>query len=206
MSKFLVLAGVCFSTVLSAAPLQIVNVSAPAINCFFSTNCTVSGHDVVGFFTVPETTGQGMLLSRTYAGQPGAPLVGYGAYVYRVDVTGIHSGAAGAASIESLTVPFPPEIIARDYGHTGNTNGQVWVITRGGLGTISLGAATSTATNITFVFSPPIPCANGTNAGQSSYFFGVVSTNATIPSVAQIQTLVGTNLFRVSATNTSPRF
>jgi hypothetical protein len=206
MCKFLVLAGVCFSTVLSAAPLQIVNVSAPEINCFFSTNCKVSGHDVVGFFTVPETTGEGMLLSRTYAGQPGAPLVGYGAYVYRIDVSGIHSGSAGTAAVESLTVAFPPEIIPRDYGHTGITNSQVWVITGGGLGTINLGSATSTGTNITFVFSPPIPCANGTNAGQSSYFFGVVSTNATFQSVAQIQTLVGTNLFRVNASNTSPRF
>jgi hypothetical protein len=207
MRKLWVLAGICsFATVLSAAPLQIVNVSAPNINCFFNTNCTISGHDLFGSFLVPGTTDQGLLLSRTYVGQPGTPLAGYGAYIYRMDVTRLHSGASQAASIQSLTIPFGREIIARDYGHTGNTNGQVWVITHGGLGTANVASATATPTNITFVFNPPIRGANGTNAGQSSYFFGVVSTNITKRAVAQIKALVGTNSLTIYATNSSPVF
>jgi hypothetical protein len=137
-------------------------------------------------------------------GQPGSPLVGYGAYMYCVDASGIRSSGAQPAAIESLSIPFSREIIARDYGHTGMTNGQVWVITRGSMGSVKVSSATSNGTNIVFNFNPPIQFAEGANPGQTSLFFGVVSTNRTRATVGQIQATVGTNQVSCVVSNTSP--
>src|SRR5947209_5492737 len=90
MRKLFILIGICsFTTLLSAAPLQVVEVSSPNILCFFNTNCTMSGKDFITGFAIPQTQGSGRLISRTYVGQPGSPLAGYGAYIYCVEANGI---------------------------------------------------------------------------------------------------------------------
>jgi hypothetical protein len=205
MRKLSVGLGLCFvTTIISAGPLQIVDVSAPTIDCFFNTNCIINGRDRIAGFVIPHTTGAGRMISRTYVGQPGSPLVGYGAYMYCVQASGIRSGGAEPAAIQSLSIPFSREIIARDYGHTGMTNGQVWVITRGSIGSVKVSSATSFGTNIVFNFNPPIRCAVGTNMGQTSFFFGAVSTNLTRATVGQIQAIVGSNQVSCVVSNTSP--
>src|SRR5437868_10329163 len=69
-----------------AAPLTVVTVAAPAINCVFETDCTVVVTDSIGNISLQSMTGAGRLQSRTYAGQPGAPGAGKTAYEYRVDM------------------------------------------------------------------------------------------------------------------------
>jgi len=208
MRKLLVAVGACLLTAVVSAgppPLIIVDVGLPDMNCFFSTNCTIAkAHDFVSWLTIPGTTGQGIVQSRTYVGQPGAPLAGYAAYVYRVDVTGIQSSPLAPAYVQSLTVPFAGEIINRDYDHNGTTNDDVWVMTSGSGGTVNLSSAISTRTNITFTFSQPIACAVGTNAGQSSLYFGITSTRANELAIGQVKATMGTNLFTLTVTNLCP--
>src|SRR6185503_6902782 len=72
-----------------AAPLTVVNVGAPAVNCVFNTACTVTVNDSVGNFTPPGDNGPGRLQSRTYPGVAPAPAAGKLAYVYRVDLTSV---------------------------------------------------------------------------------------------------------------------
>jgi len=41
----------------NAAPLTVVNVAAPAINCVFNTSCTITVTDSIGNFTLPGDSG-----------------------------------------------------------------------------------------------------------------------------------------------------
>ena len=68
--------------VANAAPLKIVNVAAPAINCVFSTSCSVRVKDTKE--DVPLSTGgEGVLRTRTFKGSQGSPAEGLFAYEYR---------------------------------------------------------------------------------------------------------------------------
>ena len=78
---------------LQAASLDIVDVSAPAINCVFDTNCTVTVTDSTDTFTLAGTTGIGVLQTRTYTGQPGAAAAGLTAYEYRIDLSSVMNKA-----------------------------------------------------------------------------------------------------------------
>ena len=63
----------CFApVVIAAAPLKVVNVSAPAINCVFNALCTVMVNDTSDNVTL-STGGTGFFQSRTCSGAPGAP-------------------------------------------------------------------------------------------------------------------------------------
>ncbi|MEZ4657605.1 MAG: hypothetical protein R2911_08540 [Caldilineaceae bacterium] len=46
--------------------LQIVNVSAPDINCIFDVDCTITVNDFSDTFAVPGATGLGTLVSRQW--------------------------------------------------------------------------------------------------------------------------------------------
>ena len=56
-----------------AAPLTMVNVGAPAINCVFDPSCKVVATDTIGRIPNSAPTSLGRLQSRTWAGAPGAP-------------------------------------------------------------------------------------------------------------------------------------
>src|SRR3954452_15591157 len=71
----------------SAAPLSVVTVAAPDINCVFETDCTVVVTDSIGDIPLAGMTGKARLQSRTYAGKAGAPGAGNTAYEYRLDLT-----------------------------------------------------------------------------------------------------------------------
>jgi len=70
------------------APLKIVNVSAPEINCLLSSTYTVVANDTRGPFQLNATLGNGVLQTRTFVADAGTPLAGLYAYVYRIDLTG----------------------------------------------------------------------------------------------------------------------
>src|SRR3954468_12639969 len=90
-----------------AAPLSVVTVAAPDINCVFETDCTVVVTDSVGNIPLPNATGTARLQSRTFAGMAGAPAAGKTAYEYRVDLT--QATAIGdVACVTALDVDFGP--------------------------------------------------------------------------------------------------
>jgi len=68
-----------------AAPLSVVDVAAPAINCVFNATpipnapppaCQVVVNDSIGVFTPPGDIGVARLQSRTYPGTAPAPAAG----------------------------------------------------------------------------------------------------------------------------------
>ena len=157
-----------------AAPLSIVNVSAPGINCVFSPTkipntpppaCSVVVDDSVGTFTPPGDQGDARLQSRTYPGTAPAPAAGDMAHVYRVDLTSV-KGLTAANCVTKLALDFGP-VVKMPYGPSGKSD--IFVVTGGGLGSIDLAAADQVGNVITFTFSQPV-C-----PGATSYFFGLAS-------------------------------
>jgi hypothetical protein len=157
----------CFAaaSAAQAAPLSVVNVDAPAINCVFAKSCTVVVDDSVGTFTPPGDVGTARLQSRAYPGVAPAPAAGDMAYVYRVDLTSVQ-GAAAANCVTTLALDFGPAL-KLPYSPKGKFH--VFVVTVGGLGSVDLASADRVGKTITFTFSKPV-C-----PGATSYFFGLAS-------------------------------
>jgi len=157
-----------------AAPLAVVDVAAPAINCVFNTTpipnapppaCQVVVDDSVGVFTPPGDVGAARLQSRTYPGTAPAPAAGDMAYVYRVDLTAV-KGVTAANCVTKLALKFGP-VVKLHYGPNGASD--IFVVTTGGLGSVGIGSADQVGSTITFTFASPV-C-----PGATSYFFGLAS-------------------------------
>jgi hypothetical protein len=161
--------------VASAEPLTVVTVAAPDINCVFETDCTIVVTDSVGNITLPGSTGTARLQSRTFPGKHGAPGNGKTAYEYRVDLT--QATAIGdVACVTGLDVDFGP-VSKLQYNKVGPTD-DVFVITKGGLGSIGLASAEQNRRGIiTFTFSQSVCAADTSGPGQTTFFFGLASTH-----------------------------
>ena len=157
-----------------AAPLKVVNVAAPAINCVFTTAspCTIGVHDSSA--DVPMSDGgTGRLQSRTFAGKAESPAAGLFAYEYRLNLTET-VGVVKIACIDWMTISFGPVANTLDYDHDQKPD-QVFVLTSGGVGTIGLASAVQTADTIRFKFSKPVCDGAASGKGDSSFFWGLVS-------------------------------
>src|SRR5918911_1681971 len=138
----------------AAAQLSIVTVNAPAINCVYETDCTVTVTDSVGAIPVPNlTSGAARLQSRTFAGQQGAPAAGKTGYEYRIDLTSAVTDAEFSC-VTDLTVDFGP-VTKLQYNKSGPLD-QVYVVTKGGIGKIGLWSAEQTGNIVTFPFTQPV--------------------------------------------------
>jgi hypothetical protein len=105
-----------------AAPLKVVNVAAPAINCVFTTAapCTIGVSDSSA--DVPMSAGgTGRLQSRTFAGKAGSPAPGLFAYEYRLNLTDA-VGTAKIACIDWMTISFGPVVNTLDYDRDQKTD------------------------------------------------------------------------------------
>jgi hypothetical protein len=176
MRVAVIVAATCFGAAsgAQAAPLSVVNVAAPGINCVFSPTkipnspppaCSVVVNDSIGTFTPPGDSGDARLQSRTYPGTAPAPAAGDLAYIYRVDLTAVQ-GATAANCVTTLALDFGP-VVKLPYGSKGKSD--VFVVTVGGLGSVELASADQVGKTITFTFSKPV-C-----PGATSYFFGLAS-------------------------------
>ena len=154
-----------------AAPLKIVNVAAPAINCVFSTSCSVRVKDTKE--DVPLSRGgEGLLRTRTFKGASGSPAQGLFAYEYRLDLT----DAVGAkrTCIDWISLSFGPVVNSLNFGGDARAD-QVFVITGGGIGSIGLASAVQTRDTIRFTFTSPVCSGISGAKGASTHFWGLVS-------------------------------
>lgn len=153
--------------------LKVVDVNAPAINCTFDLSCKVTVNDTTDTIRIPAG-GTNFLQSRTFTGKPGAPASGLYAYEYRIDLRNA-VGITYIPCIQSLTVEFGPVVNTLDYDGDGEAD-QIYVVTSGGLGSVGVASVQKNGDNVTFDFTSPV-CAGGSpGTGQSTFFFGLVST------------------------------
>jgi hypothetical protein len=160
--------------VAAGAPLKVVTVTAPAINCVFTTAspCTIGVSDTSA--DVPMSAGgTGRLQSRTFKGLSGSPADGMFAYEYRLNLTNA-VGAVNIACIDWISISFGPVVNTLDYDDDRKPD-QIFVVTSGGLGTIGLASAVQTADTIKFKFSKPVCEGGAPGKGDSSLFWGLVS-------------------------------
>jgi hypothetical protein len=121
---------------------------------------------------------------------PGAPANGLYAYEYRIDLRNA-IGITYIPCISSMTIEFGPVVSTLDYDGDGVTGDQVYVVTSGGLGSVGLASAEKDGDDVTFGFSPPV-CAGGhPGGGQSTFFFGLVSTQPSKPVTATVKETTG---------------
>jgi len=181
---------IAISLVLSGCitPLKVVNVGAPAINCVFDPSCTVTVTDTTAPIPIPAG-GTNFLQSRTFVGMPGAPANGLYVYEYRIDLRNA-LGITYIPCLSSMSIEFGPVVSTLDYNGDGEAD-QVYVITSGGLGSIGLASAEKEDNTITFTFSAPV-CAGGhPGDGQSTFFFGLVSTQPPVNTTAKVKETTG---------------
>ncbi len=160
--------------VAAAAPLKVVTVGAPAINCIFNNPaCTVVVNDTTANINL-STRRTGFLQSRTYTGQPGSPAAGLYAYEYRIDLSNA-LGAVAISCVNSMTLDFGPVVSTLDYNGDGLRGDQVFVVSSGGIGTIGIVAAFQIGNKVTFRFSAPVCEGGAPGRGDSTFFWGLVS-------------------------------
>jgi hypothetical protein len=153
--------------------LKVVTVAAPAVNCVYSPNCTVTVTDSVGQLVIQnlDIKNTAWLQSRTFTGIAGTPGAGKTGYEYRLDMT----QASGALQcVGGVVLDFGP---ISQLPFANNTPADVYVITQGGLGTIGIGSAYQSGDIITFNFSQLICASEPANAANTTYFFGLASVN-----------------------------
>jgi hypothetical protein len=164
---------VAASTAASAGKLNFVEVGAPAVNCVFSANCTITVTDSVGQVPLanlnkPNTA---WLQSRTFTGAAGTSSAGKTGYEYRLDMT---QASGSLECINGIVVNFGP-LTQLPYKNNQPTDG--YVITQGGLGSIGLGDVEQDADVITFNFAKPMCATEQVNAALTTFFFGLASVN-----------------------------
>lgn len=173
-----------------ADPLKIVNVSAPAINCVFNSQCKVVVEDSTSTFSWPSVvtapTASAQLQSRTFAGMAGKT-----AYLYRV--TALKGGSTDC--VMGLVMDFGPNA-QLDFNKSGMLS-DVFVVTKGGLGATGVKSADRVGSTITFNFTQAI-C---NTVIQGSYFFGLAATTPpkSITVKAQVLASTGKKLVDVQA-------
>jgi hypothetical protein len=175
-----------------AAPLNIVPVSAPQINCLFVTDpdCRIVVSDFTDHFVLPATTGDAFLQSRRFpVGEAGTVAAGLFAYVYRLDLRRL-AGVTALPCIQSFSVDFGP-VVPVDYNHDKRLD-HVFVITEGGIGTVAPSEAEHIDDTITFHFKAPVCAGASLGQGDSTFFFGLAATNPSTTVVARVWDTLGT--------------
>src|ERR1051325_9981635 len=164
----------------AAQQLTVVEVSAPGVNCVFNASCTITVSDTTGNILLPLAPGTAWLQSRTFAGQPGTPAAGLTGYNYRISLT---QASGQADCIQSFNLNFGPH---KPLPYKGNTNSDVYVVTGGGLGTISLKSAVRFGDVIEFTLKSPL-CLNGpADIKNTTFFIGLAAQAAPMHVNAQV--------------------
>ena len=172
---------------LFAQQLAIVNVQAPAVNYVFDPSGTISVQD----FSAKIWT-SGFLQSRTFRGSARAPAKGLYVYEYRVDLQRWNGGLQPAGEITSLTIDIGPNV-KLDFDGDRKLD-DIFVITKGGMGSIGLVSAVRTGNAVTFTFTTPVSEGASAGKGESSFFFGIVSKHPRKTVIASVANSTGAPL------------
>lgn len=173
----------------SAAPLEIVEVAAPPINCLFARDCRITVSDFSAPITLPGARGEGFLQSRTAPpGEPATVGEGLVPYEYRIDLRAI-GGVTAAPCITELSLDFGP-FEALDYDGDGSPE-DVFVVSRGGLGSVGPASADRVGGRIVFRFEPAVCAGNRPGAGESTFFFGLAAAGPPQPVDARLSVSPG---------------
>jgi hypothetical protein len=171
-----------------AAPLKIVNVGAPAINCVFNKSCSVSVKDTSDDVEL-STGAKGKLRSRTFKGAEGSPAADLFAYEYRLDLENA-IGFSPVSCINWMTISFGPVVGSLNYGGDARAD-QVFVVSTGGVGAIGLASAVQTGSSIKFKFKSAVCAGTSTGKGNSTFFWGLVSRKAPTNVTAKLHEIGG---------------
>lgn len=166
----LVLLFVATQVLLACSTFNVVPVNAPAVNTVFDPSGTIPVQD----HSAPIWT-DGFLQSRSFQSVAGAPAAGMFGYEYRIDLRQV-AGILSIPFITSLAIDFGPHVSTLDFDGDGRPD-DAYVVTSGGLGNIGVSSATREGNVITFNFSPPVAGGASRGRGDSTFFFGLVSTH-----------------------------
>ena len=176
----------------AAAPLGVVTVAKPAVNCKFAPSCIIPVTDTVANFTLPGASGKAFLQSRTWpVGKPGTVGAGKYAYEYRLDLTDL-VGLTAAPCVTQLKLTFGP-VVSLDYDGNGTAE-QVFVTTKGGLGSVAPSSVDKTGNVVTFNFKTPVCSGSSPGKGETSYFFGLASAQSAHAVTATVASSLGGSL------------
>lgn len=154
--------------------LNLVNVDSTALNFIFDNDGTIPVTDTTDDIELAGMTGTGFLLSRTLpVGETGTVAEGLYGYEYRIDLTEM-AGILDIVCISSFKIVFGP-VESLDFDGNGS-NEEVYVVTTGGMGNIAPTSVDVAGDTLTFNFSPGIYVGNAPGNGDSSFFFGIVSS------------------------------
>jgi hypothetical protein len=171
--------------------LDIAEVSAPAINCVFDSDCTVMATDSSDDLLLEGMVGSGFLQSRTLpVGEPGTPGEGLYSYEYRIDLRE-QAGITHISCVTTFSLDFGP-VAALDYDGDGETD-QVYVVTGGGLGNVAPTQVERSGNTLTFYFSPGVCAGSAPGNGDSSFFFGLASAHPAQYVTAEVKDSEGHN-------------
>lgn len=178
----------------AAQPLTVVEVSAPAVNCVFNASCKITVSDTTGNILLPTVSpGTAWLQSRSFAGQPGTPAAGLTGYNYRISMT----QAAGMADcITGFTINFGPH---QPLPYKDAKPADVYVVTGGGLGTISLKSAERFGDVIEFTLTKPLCLSGAANIKNTSFFIGLAAAAAPMHVNAQISVVGFPSIYAADA-------
>jgi len=195
MTFIAALAAAAIATPLAAQPLTIVEVNAPAVNCVFQPTCVITVSDTVGHIGLPyiATANTAWLQSRIYPSAAGTPAAGKTGYVYRVSLT---EASGSADCLLGLVLNFGP---VSKLPYKAGQMDDVFVVTTGGLGTISIKSAEKTGDVIDFAFSKPLCLMGGPDIKNTTFFFGLASTTAPTMVDATIYALGSPPFYSVQA-------
>lgn len=178
-----------------AMAYTIVNTSAPAINCVFSTTCSIAVTDLGS-----DMANGGRIQSRIFQGQPGSPAAGKYVYEYRINM----SNAVGVVSIpyaNALWISNWGPVLSYDYNFDSVLPDHVFVVTAGGIGTKKPTVASTSGTWTYFQFQNAVYGGSFAGDGESSYFFGLVSNYPPVVKTGWVYTDAGWDTVSVYAPN-----
>ena len=154
--------------------LTVVNVVAPDINCVFEATCRVVVNDSIGNLSFTPLGKGARLQTRTFMSAIGSPAAGKMAYLYRVDLTNANGFTDCLAGLVLDFGPVPKLPFSK------NLLSHVYVITKGGIGTVGIKSAEQVGHIIQFNFTSYL-C-----SGQSSFFFRLAAAKSPMSSTATL--------------------
>ena len=197
LSLFVLAAVLAFPAM--AQVLNVVNTSSN-VNCVFTTAvpCTNYVTDYVATFM----GGNARLQSRINQATSGSTASNKWVYRYRIDLTQV-AGITYPPHADYLAIYNFGPVSQYDYNFDSVSTDHVFNVTSGGIGTKPVTSSWIGADNFTYFYlNNPVFAGSYPGGGESSYFFGIVSSYAPVLRTVWVRTDTGW----VSLTGYAPNY